>query len=218
MYCYFYLIFFLSFKEQNKVHLSFIKQLNFENYNKCALTSFCHLSLSSFSRHDAGKLKCMSIFLFIIIILLGCPQVHHHQSCCLSVLFSFFVPQYSVYSHPEVSKAHPVRCSQWPTYLRCKRAASQHRVNSDHLGLLDRAREAVEQEALAAGWRVQVLLDELHHHLVADLHTNTERLLSRWSSRTVARHSGLGQRLWKNPHATGAQPSQHRDVQWTKQL
>lgn len=45
---------------------------------------------------------------------------------------------------------------------------------TDHLSLFDRAREAVQQEALAAGWCVQVLLNELHHHLIADLQTRTE--------------------------------------------
>ena len=39
-----------------------------------------------------------------------------------------------------------------------------------HLCLFDRAGETIQQEAILAGWRVQVLLDEFHHHLVTDLH------------------------------------------------
>lgn len=67
------------------------------------------------------------------------------------------------------SRAHSVRMSVGGRVLD-----PDERNGTDHLGLFDSAREAVEQEALAAGWRVQVLLDEFHHHLVADLQTNTQ--------------------------------------------
>lgn len=38
-----------------------------------------------------------------------------------------------------------------------------------HLSLLHRAREAVQEEAVLAGRGVQVVLDQLHHHLVTHL-------------------------------------------------
>lgn len=52
------------------------------------------------------------------------------------------------------------------------------KLNSNHLCLFDCAGEPIQQEAVPAGRRVQVLLDELHDHLITDLQANEDEALS----------------------------------------
>lgn len=49
--------------------------------------------------------------------------------------------------------------------------------NSNHFCLFDSAGKAIQQEAIFAGWGVQVLLYELYNHLITDLQAQIERFL-----------------------------------------